>query len=806
MIKKLNITNFGSFKRLDWDTNIRDKGNNVANFKKLNIIYGRNYSGKTNLSRIIRSLETGQLPEKYEDPQFNIVADYKEISQEEIADSDLEVRVYNKDFVDDHLSFLRDHEGKITPFAVIGSENKDIEREISEIEKELGSEEDETGLRFKQFLRQEKFEEKKEERDKKQKELKDKLFNKANKAPHGIKHNTDYANPNYDRRSLNKDIKKVREDSFEILSDSEVKKLKGLLDEKKLPEINDRFTFDSRLEDLTEATNSLLERKITPTEPIQELLNDALLQSWVKEGIGHHKNKRKKCGFCGNPLPDDLWDKLDKHFSKESEDLENDIEQQIVRLKDEQERIQSLINVTNQDFYSTLKENFDELEESLSKQVDIYEERIDMQIELLEGRLDDIFEEISAIDPDFISPDINDTLAKINSLVESNNKKTSTLKEEKERARKTLRLNEVANFINDINLAQEEEIIDDLEKQVIKARERAQKIEEKVKEYEQEIDELRLKQKDEKKGAERVNDFLNNYFGHDGLRLDAVEDQEKSVFKFEIKRGDKPAYNLSEGECSLVSFCYFIAKLEDVKSKDKDLVIFIDDPISSLDSNHIFFVYSLIESIIASPISEPGEEKEYGYKQLFISTHNLDFLKYLKRLTKPKNDTQQFLLVSQDGESDLKLMPSYLKKYITEFNYLFNEIYTCVDPQNAEDSYQSFYSFGNNLRKFLEAFLYFKYPFSDSGRNDNTARVEEFFSDDEPSTTPLVQRITNEFSHLKERFDRGRQPIDSKEISKLARFVLKKIKENDPVQYKYLLKSIGESDPLVEKYDNSVLQ
>ena len=31
---------------------VRDDGNNVAEFKKINILYGRNYSGKTTLSRI----------------------------------------------------------------------------------------------------------------------------------------------------------------------------------------------------------------------------------------------------------------------------------------------------------------------------------------------------------------------------------------------------------------------------------------------------------------------------------------------------------------------------------------------------------------------------------------------------------------------------------------------------------------------------------------------------------------------------------------------------------------------------------
>jgi len=50
----------------------------------------------------------------------------------------------------------------------------------------------------------------------------------------------------------------------------------------------------------------------------------------------------------------------------------------------------------------------------------------------------------------------------------------------------------------------------------------------------------------------------------------------------------------------------------------------IDDPISSLDSNHVFFVFSLIDSIIAKPKK---------YTQLFISTHNLDFLKYIKITT-----------------------------------------------------------------------------------------------------------------------------------------------------------------------------
>ena len=75
MIEHIDIPNFGSFHDFVWSTSVRDNGGNVAKFKKLNILYGRNYSGKTTLSRIFRSLQTGVLPDKYETPSFSITTD-----------------------------------------------------------------------------------------------------------------------------------------------------------------------------------------------------------------------------------------------------------------------------------------------------------------------------------------------------------------------------------------------------------------------------------------------------------------------------------------------------------------------------------------------------------------------------------------------------------------------------------------------------------------------------------------------------------------------------------------------------------
>src|SRR5690606_32426944 len=165
---------------------------------------------------------------------------------------------------------------------------------------------------------------------------------------------------------------------------------------------------------------------------------------------------------------------------------------------------------------------------------------------------------------------------------------------------------------------------------------------------------------DEEKGALKVNEYLNNFFGHDFLTLQALEDTDVlggKKIRFEIIRNGKKAHHLSEGECSLIAFCYFMAKLEDIETKGTKPIIWIDDPISSLDSNHIFFVYSLINSEIVA---------KQDFEQLFISTHNLDFLKYLKRL--PNRDkTQSFIVIREGQKSHFKLMPKYLKDYVTEF-------------------------------------------------------------------------------------------------------------------------------------------
>ena len=377
-----------------------------------------------------------------------------------------------------------------------------------------------------------------------------------------------------------------------------------------------------------------------------------------------------------------------------------------------------------------------------------------------------------------------------NVVVATNNGRSATLNKDKDAARLALRHSKVAEFLATLDLPGKEENIRQLLEKRAEAKEFADTARQAERAIEQEIKQLEAQQKDERKGAERVNKLLNHYFGHGGVRLEAVDDAANAGVKFQIMRGNQPAFNLSEGEGSLIAFCYFMAKLDALGSSGKELIVYIDDPISSLDSNHVFFVYSVIEQLLCAPIRKGDGTEAYRYKQLFVSTHNLDFLKYLKRLSVPSNQVQHFI-VERHGEtpSRLSLMPAYLKKYVTEFNYLFHQIYRCSLNVPQGGDHDHFFSFGNNLRKFFEAYLYFKYPYG-TGRDAATERVMRFFAGDEMAGK-IATRLSNELSHLEESLDRGMSPIDIPEIQKIAAHVLEKIKAADPDQYASLMASIG---------------
>ena len=123
---------------------------------------------------------------------------------------------------------------------------------------------------------------------------------------------------------MKEDIGTIKNGSYLIL-ESEQETLRKIIKEESKGQISPISTPKLFFLELSKQTKQLVERKIIISEPIQDLLNNSLLTEWVRQGMDYLKD-REICAFCQSPISADLWEKLSKHFNKESKELENSIQ------------------------------------------------------------------------------------------------------------------------------------------------------------------------------------------------------------------------------------------------------------------------------------------------------------------------------------------------------------------------------------------------------------------------------------------------------------------------------------------------
>ncbi len=330
MITKFkSINNLAVFQNFTWDTSILNKENKVVPFQPINIFYGRNYSGKTTLSRIVRALETGNISDKYENPQFEVsIKDVADSTPNNLTAHGKKIRVFNEDFVKDNLRFIVNSDESITPFAIIGG-NASIEAEIQTLKNDLGSNEDGSESGFYLELKNASatantaFQAHQTENN----NLNQQLSFKATNNPNGIKYKSEkFGDQNYNINKLQNDITTVLDASFQPLTDDEVTQKLNLLNERANADISAIAKPNLELNTLNTKAKELVTKSISSSNKIEQLLKDAILNRWVKEGRQLHKDKLEQCSFCGNDISQERWNELDSHFDEESEKLEKEID------------------------------------------------------------------------------------------------------------------------------------------------------------------------------------------------------------------------------------------------------------------------------------------------------------------------------------------------------------------------------------------------------------------------------------------------------------------------------------------------
>lgn len=762
-IKKIDIKDFGCYK--DYKQHSQSGIGNDFNDGRINIFYGRNYSGKSTYSKIFQSIELKQLPEKYENIDFEVkLANHRIIKSNEIgSDLPIDCKVFNQQFIDDNIYLHNDN--KLNSFQIsIGSDTNETLKKIEDIRlNELKP-------------RNEKLSQVESDITKKQKKLKSsenvlnsKLRTTASKIKN-LKNPSVVVGNKYDIRDIKEEFKKYSahfpilplQDDEKAVAELEknVEQAKIRILEKNInkPQKIDLVSFDKNFNFtlFLENTKKLLSKVVSVSNILDEYKDSPDKINWIKHGVDIHGDNPEKCVFCGNGIDGELIKNLKLAFSDELSSLENELVLQNNRIKSEIQKLDAIPNINKEDYF---KESVSDIQ-NINKDIENNINNRKRVLEILESKISekqrDIFSKIEINDLNWI--DFSEIQVEINSLYDGTIKQIEQFEDRKTKSIDFLRRYYIVKEFPVSEFTKLSQEVDQLEEYINENSKEQKKLKEEKEKFEQDIIELEGSLKSESEAAKRINMILQNSLAHSEMSLKSVDDEEGIYF--EVSRNEERAYNLSEGEKSLIAFAYYITRLESLSTEEKSkTILFIDDPVSSLDENNIFYIYNLIFCLL--------EKKEF--LQYFLSTHNLDFLKYTNRFSNKKD----YYLIEKIKEAEnipsksyIKKLPTHLSNKVTEFVFLFEQIYRVATEDEHENNFSVFYNFPNNGRKFIETLLYFKYP---DYKTKNDDKIINYFGDE---NAPFMQRINNEYSHGEDRFDRTRNPINTCEFKHDARIIL----------------------------------
>jgi wobble nucleotide-excising tRNase len=740
MITKINkIKDFGVFKNFN--------GSALPELKTFNLIYGWNYSGKTTLSRVFRCLEKGELHDDYLTATFEM--EDATAKHDNTFAIKANIRVFNSDFVKDNLKWDTDN---IEPIFLLGAENIELQTALKQKEIELANAEVELA-------------EAKRLKTEKQTCINGAVTNKARDI------GTLLSIRPFDSRHLLPIVEKVKTSvATYTLSQNDFDKYKAqAISNEQKPPIGELTISIADLATLKTDVETILQRQAASTNKIQKLLDSKPISDWVETGKSLHE-KKLDCEFCGNRLPTDLLAKLNEHFSKDYDQLKTDIEEKLTTLT------ASKINLTNPlptetAFYTDLLPVFRTKKPLLEIEITNFNNSIALLIKDLESKRDKPFDKVEITAFTNNKSTLETSLTNFNGVIKTNDQRTEGFTTEKNEAIEKLKEHFAAKFEKtetysaiQTQLTNEQTSIDGKGVTIVGQKEAINLIK-------SQLDET-------VKGAGVVNDYLKIFFGKDDIKITPTADK-----KFQLLRGTDVAKNLSEGEKTAIAFAYFTAKLEEQNNKIADTIIYIDDPISSLDSNHLFNIYSFIKNTFYEFKIDPATNKgahTAKCKQLFISTHNFDFhnlvFDWFKGL---KKDTKDYWIIerhknSHKDESAIKQNGNLLTSFNSEYAYLFSLLNNF--QENPTDTYEFLYHLPNVARRFVETFLNFKYL----ERNKIDESIDKFITN--PIECERARKFMHYYSHNLTT-DKAMKFADLAECKAVVDIIISSVQALDPIHF-----------------------
>ena len=771
--KVLKLKNFGIFRDFSWRSDTPD-------FARFNLIFGWNKSGKTTFSRIFSACEkkTIEFEEYPKDGEFELRTKCGITTKHsDCQNSAKQIRVFNKDFIDENVSFDPSIPSK--PIVYISEEDIESSKKLKE-------------LRGNVSLLSLKYESAQKERQKSEKAEED--FRKSTaliikNIVGNLKVNDKYRA--YDKGGVKAAIESVGVDKFVKLSGEDLEKHKKLISgdplkgQSPLSKYELRFSFEeknlSSFLDIHDNLSELLKRQVV-AETINRFKSDPSLNKWAQQGFDLHKSKnaKGKCLFCQNELSEGFWESLSKHFSNDYEKLQGDINLLIQKLSDLKEE---KVTEKNQELYADFQEDYKDKAKKLNDVVTEMNAWIEECTEKLTEKHENPLSIVKAPNtPRDFKIAYNEAIDELNSTITYHNTKVENHEQEVKKTKEALEHHCIAEAINEqdyLKIKEGNEISIENDK----------KAKEEMEGNNKQIVDLEKRTSNIGKAVQKVNEHLEQFFGRKEIQLE-IDDSKKGYI---IKRDDEIARNLSEGEKNAIAFSYFIVKTEEKGFKMNEGIIVIDDPISSFDSNFIYHCFSLIKNYFKDA------------EQLIISTHSFEFFNLLKDWFEHKNlkvenknrkilnkaDKKptpcEFYMIENLVENEKRCasivpLEETLRKFKSEYHFLFSRLNQFIN--NASPDYADFYTIGNIARRFLEIYTNFKIPTT----GDLKSKVDQLCSSTVSETDKdKVYKLIQEFSHGLDPASTFRHK-DKSEIQGAIKVLMRMVEESDRKHFE-LLKS-----------------
>ncbi|MDD4425672.1 MAG: AAA family ATPase, partial [Mariniphaga sp.] len=234
-------------------------------------------------------------------------------------------------------------------------------------------------------------------------------------------------------------------------------------------------------------------------------------------------------------------------------------------------------------------------------------------------------------------------------------------------------------------------------------------------------------------GIKPTIDEINNLLRYYGFtNFEIVRASEEGYYKIQREDGTIAEPTLSEGEITFITFLYYLQLSKGGTSEDnvnEERILVIDDPISSLDSNVLFVVSTLIKEILKEVKLDKG-----NIKQVLLFTHNIYFHKEVSYEGLHRKGEKPLFWILRRNNKTSQLQPYFEQNPIqSSYDLLWRDIKEW--EKNSGTTVQ------NTMRRILENF------FSILGNKRDDFLIGKFEIQEEREICRSLLSWINEGSH-----------------------------------------------------------